>query len=126
MHRPNGDVIAASVDQMKIGLIKLTILAERQVNFFLNRNVNQTFPPFLNLNRPGLTLALQGVHFVATSTTASNSIGNTWRTRSSTAVSCCSSRPSRPAWRRCPPPRGLAGRGSSRCRGRRRSRHATE
>jgi histidine ammonia-lyase len=66
----HGDVIAASVDQMKIGLVKLTILAERQVNFFLNRNVNQTFPPFLNLNRPGLTLALQGVHFVATSTTA--------------------------------------------------------
>ena len=72
----HGDVIAASVDQMKIGLIKLTILAERQVNFFLNRNVNQTFPPFLNLNRPGLTLALQGVHFVATSTTAhSQSLG---------------------------------------------------
>jgi histidine ammonia-lyase len=66
----HGDVIAAAVDQMKIGLVKLTILAERQANFFLNRNVNQTFPPFLNLNKPGLTLALQGVHFVATSTTA--------------------------------------------------------
>jgi histidine ammonia-lyase len=66
----HGDYIAAAVDQMKIGIVKLTILAERQINFFLNRNVNRSFPPFLNLNQPGLTLALQGVNFVATSTTA--------------------------------------------------------
>ncbi len=66
----HGDYVAAAMDQLKIGLVKLTILSERRVNFFLNRNVNRTFPPFLNLDRPGLSLALQGVQFVATSTTA--------------------------------------------------------
>lgn len=66
----HGDVIASAVDQLKIGLVKLTILSERRTNFFLNRNVNQTFTPFLNLKQPGLTLGLQGVQFVATSTTA--------------------------------------------------------
>jgi histidine ammonia-lyase len=46
------------------------MLAERRINFFLNRNVNKRLPPFLNLHTPGLTLALQGLQFVATSTTA--------------------------------------------------------
>jgi histidine ammonia-lyase len=36
----------------------------------LNDKVNERFPPFLNRNKPGLTLALQGLQFVATSTTA--------------------------------------------------------
>ena len=66
----HGDYIASGMDQLKIGLVKLTILSERRINFFLNKNVNQTFTPFLNLKQPGLTLALQGVQFVATSTTA--------------------------------------------------------
>lgn len=68
----HGDYIASSIDQLKIGLTKLTILTERRINFFLNRNVNKTFPPFLNLGEPGLTLGLQGLQFVATSTTAMN------------------------------------------------------
>ncbi len=72
----HGEYIAQAMDQLKIGIVKMTMLSERRVNFFLNRNVNQTFPPFLNLNQPGLTLALQGVQFVATSTTAeSQSLG---------------------------------------------------
>ncbi|MDO8523940.1 MAG: aromatic amino acid ammonia-lyase [bacterium] len=72
----HGEYVAQAMDQLKIGIIKLTMLSERRINFFLNRNVNQTFPPFLNLNQPGLTLALQGVQFVATSTTAgSQSLG---------------------------------------------------
>lgn len=72
----HGDYIATAVDHLKMGLIKLTLLSERRVNFFLNRNVNQTFTPFLNLMQPGLSLALQGVQFVATSTTAqSQSLG---------------------------------------------------
>ena len=66
----HGDYVAAAMDQMKIGLVKMTLLSERKINFFLNRNVNQHFPPFLNLNKPGLTLALQGLQFVATSTAA--------------------------------------------------------
>ncbi len=66
----HGDYIATAVDQLKAAIVKLTILSERRINFFLNRNVNQVLSPFLNLNQPGLTLALQGVQFVATSTTA--------------------------------------------------------
>lgn len=68
----HGDYVAAGVDQLKIGLIKLTILSERRTNFFLNQKVNTYLPPFLNLERPGLTLGLQGLQFVATSTTANS------------------------------------------------------
>ena len=68
----HGDYIAASLDQLKMTLVKLTMLSERRLNFFLNSQINRFFPPFLNLNTPGLTLALQGLQFVATSTTAQN------------------------------------------------------
>jgi histidine ammonia-lyase len=72
----HGEYIAVAMDQMKAGIIKMTILSERRINFFLNRNVNQTLPPFLNIAQPGLTLGLQGLQFVATSTTAeSQSLG---------------------------------------------------
>lgn len=66
----HGDYVATAVDQLKAGLVKLTMLAERRINFFLNKNVNKTFVPFLNLVQPGLTMGLQGLQFVATSTTA--------------------------------------------------------
>jgi histidine ammonia-lyase len=67
----HGDYIAAAVDQLKIVLIKLTILSERRLNYFLNEKVNSHyFPPFLNLKKPGLTLSMQAMQFVATSTTA--------------------------------------------------------
>jgi histidine ammonia-lyase len=72
----HGEYIAVAMDQMKAGIIKMTMLSERRINFFLNRNVNQTLPPFLNIAQPGLTLGLQGLQFVATSTTAeSQSLG---------------------------------------------------
>jgi histidine ammonia-lyase len=58
------------MDQLKMSLVKMTMLSERRLNFFLNHKINQTFPPFLNLHTPGLTLGLQGLQFVATSTTA--------------------------------------------------------
>lgn len=66
----HGDYIASAVDQLKAAFVKLTMLSERRVNFFLNKNVNKFLPPFLNLKKPGLTLGLQGMQFVATSTTA--------------------------------------------------------
>ena len=66
----HGDYIAAGMDQLKASLVKLTMLSERRVNFFMNHNVNQFFPPFMNLKKPGLTMGLQGLQFVATSTTA--------------------------------------------------------
>ncbi len=66
----HGEYIAVALDQLKIPLVKLTMLTERRINFFLNEHTNQSFPPFLNLKTPGLTLALQGLQFVATSTAA--------------------------------------------------------
>lgn len=68
----HGDYIATAVDQLKIGMVKMSLLSERRINFFLNRAVNRTYPAFLNLQNPGLTLALQGMQFVATSTAAHN------------------------------------------------------
>ena len=36
----------------------------------MNQKENRQFQPFLNLNKPGLALGLQGLQFVATSTAA--------------------------------------------------------
>ncbi|MEK7185439.1 MAG: aromatic amino acid ammonia-lyase [Patescibacteria group bacterium] len=68
----HGEYIASTVDELKAAITKLTLLEERRVNFFLNAKVNQHFPPFLNLHQPGLSLALQGLQFVATSIAADN------------------------------------------------------
>jgi histidine ammonia-lyase len=66
----HGEYIAMISDQLRANLAKLMMLTERRINFFLNNKINKRFAPFLNRNRPGLTLALQGLQFVATSTTA--------------------------------------------------------
>lgn len=66
----HGDYISYAADQLKISLVKLTMLSERRTNFFLHEAINKIFPPFLNTNKPGLTLGLQGLQFVATSTTS--------------------------------------------------------
>ncbi|MBI4138466.1 MAG: aromatic amino acid lyase [Candidatus Wildermuthbacteria bacterium] len=68
----HGDYVASAVDQLKIALVKLGMLSERRTNFFLNHEINKFFPPFMNLRTPGLTLGLQGLQFVATSTAAQN------------------------------------------------------
>lgn len=66
----HGDYVAAGMDQLKAAIVKLTILSERRINFFMYSATNKSFPPFLNLKTPGLTMGLQGLQFVATSTTA--------------------------------------------------------
>lgn len=66
----HGDYVASAIDQLKTAIVKMTILSERRINYFLNHKINNRFPPFLNLKRPGLNLGLQGLQFVATSTTA--------------------------------------------------------
>lgn len=66
----HGEYIAAAVDYLKTGMIKLTMLSERRINYFMNPAINHRLPPFVNLHTPGLTLALQGMQFVATSTAA--------------------------------------------------------
>ena len=66
----HGEYVAAAMDELRAALVKLTMLSERRINFFLNDKINGNLPPFLNLKTPGLTLALQGIQFVATSTAA--------------------------------------------------------
>jgi len=66
----HGEYVATALDEMKAGLVKLTMLSERRTNYFLHAKINHRFPPFLNMDTPGLTLALQGLQFVSTSTTA--------------------------------------------------------
>jgi histidine ammonia-lyase len=66
----HGEYIGAAIDYLKTGIIKLTMLSERRINYFLNAAINRRLPPFLNMHTPGLTLGLQGMQFVATSTAA--------------------------------------------------------
>lgn len=66
----HGEYVAAGMDQLKASIVKLTMLSERRNNFFMHHALNKSFPPFLNLKTPGLTMGLQGLQFVATSTTA--------------------------------------------------------
>ncbi|MNX96857.1 Histidine ammonia-lyase [compost metagenome] len=58
------------MDKLKIVITKLTMLAERQLNYLLNAKINEIFPPFVNLGKLGLNFGMQGVQFTATSTTA--------------------------------------------------------
>ena len=66
----HGDYISLELDKLKIALARIALLSERRINFFLNKNVNKRFPRFLNLHKEGITLALQGLQFPATSTAA--------------------------------------------------------
>lgn len=68
----HGDYVSLEMDKLKIACTRLSMLLERQLNFVLNPALNNTFPPFLNLGRPGLQLGLQAAQFTATSTTAEN------------------------------------------------------
>lgn len=68
----HGEYSAVAMDNLKRALTKLSMLCERRLNFFLHEKINGLFPPFLNLDTPGLTLGLQGLQFVATSTAAAN------------------------------------------------------
>lgn len=68
----HGDYIAYEMDKLKIGITKLTMLCERQLNYLLNDKLNDRFPPFLNLGKLGFNFGVQGIQFTATSTTAEN------------------------------------------------------
>ncbi len=68
----HGDYVAFEMDKVKIGITKLTMLMERQLNYLLNAKLNEKFPPFLNKGVLGLNFGLQGMQFTATSTTAEN------------------------------------------------------
>lgn len=68
----HGDYVSFEMDKLKIAIAKLSMLAERQLNFLLNPRLNDKFPPFLNLGTLGLNFGIQGIQFTATSTVAEN------------------------------------------------------
>jgi len=68
----HGDYVSYESDKLKIGVSKLTMVAERQINFLMNNKLNKILPPFVNLGKLGFNLGMQGVQFTATSTTAEN------------------------------------------------------
>lgn len=68
----HGDYVSLEMDKLKIVVTKLSMLAERQLNYLLNSKLNDILPPFVNLGKLGLNFGMQGVQFTATSTTAEN------------------------------------------------------
>lgn len=68
----HGDYVSLEMDKLKIVVTKLSMLAERQLNYLLNDKLNQKLPPFINLGKLGLNFGMQGMQFTATSTTAEN------------------------------------------------------
>lgn len=68
----HGDYVALEMDKLKIALTKLSMLAERQLNYLMNDKMNQILPPFVNLGKLGLNLGMQGVQFTAVSNVAEN------------------------------------------------------
>lgn len=68
----HGDYVSLEMDKLKIAVTKLSMLAERQLNYLLNDKLNQKLPPFVNLGVLGLNFGMQGMQFTATSTVAEN------------------------------------------------------
>jgi histidine ammonia-lyase len=68
----HGDYVSFEMDKIKIAVTKLSMLAERQVNFLMNNKLNEILPPFVNLGTLGLNLGMQGAQFTAVSTAAEN------------------------------------------------------
>ncbi|MEO8583630.1 MAG: aromatic amino acid ammonia-lyase [Flavitalea sp.] len=68
----HGDYVSLEMDKLKIAITKLSMLAERQLNYLLNERLNQKFPPFVNLGVLGFNFGMQGMQFTATSTVAEN------------------------------------------------------
>jgi histidine ammonia-lyase len=68
----HGDYVSFEMDKLKIAITKLSMLAERQLNYVMNHRLNKILPPFVNLGTLGLNLGMQGAQFTAVSTTAEN------------------------------------------------------
>lgn len=66
----HGDYVSLEMDKLKIVITKLTMLAERQLNYLVNPSLNGILPPFVNLAVLGFNFGMQGLQFTATSTTA--------------------------------------------------------
>ena len=68
----HGDYVSLEMDKLKIAVTKLSMLAERQLNFLLNHHLNQKLPPFINAGTLGLNFGVQGMQYPATSNVAEN------------------------------------------------------
>ena len=68
----HGDYIGLEMDKLKIALTKMSMLVERQLNHMVNDKLNNKLPPFINLGKLGFNFGIQGMQFVAVSTTAEN------------------------------------------------------
>lgn len=68
----HGDYVSFEMDKMKVAVTKMTMLAERQINYLMNPKLNEKLPPFVNLGRVGFNYGMQAVQFSAVSTTAEN------------------------------------------------------
>ena len=66
----HGDYISFEMDKLKIAVTKMTMLAERHMNYLFHDRINGILPPFVNLGVLGLNYGLQASQFTATSTTA--------------------------------------------------------
>ena len=66
----HGDYVSFEMDKVKIAITKLTMLAERQLNYLCHSKINEILPPFLNLGVLGVNYGLQAAQFTAVSTTA--------------------------------------------------------
>lgn len=66
----HGDYVSFEMDKLKIAVTKMTMLAERQMNYLFHDRINGILPPFLNLGVLGLNYGMQACQFTATSTTA--------------------------------------------------------
>lgn len=66
----HGDYVSFEMDKLKIAVTKMTMLAERQMNYLFHDRINGILPPFVNLGVLGLNYGLQAAQFTATSTTA--------------------------------------------------------
>lgn len=66
----HGDYISLEMDKLKMVVTKMTMLAERQMNYLFHDRINGILPAFVNMGVPGLNYGLQASQFTATSTTA--------------------------------------------------------
>ena len=66
----HGDYVSLEEDKVKIALVRLVMLTERQLNYLFHNRINGILPPFLNIGTLGLNYGMQACQFTATSTTA--------------------------------------------------------
>ncbi|HOP00139.1 MAG TPA: aromatic amino acid ammonia-lyase [Bacteroidales bacterium] len=68
----HGDYVSLEMDKIKMCITKLSLIAERQINYLMNEKLNNMLPPFVNLGQLGVNFGMQGAQFTATSTASEN------------------------------------------------------